>query len=112
MLMTDDERHQILQDLTALGLWSRDDAGDPTIDREAADLLYARIEEILAPGASPVVNGHPGGGDSGARDVHVVTNETHYHLSSGSTFQEAVCQAALALKAFLDQHPECAKSGQ
>lgn len=110
--MTDADRQKIVKDLVRLGLWSQNDAGDPTIDREAADLLYARIEEILAPGAFPVVNGHPGGGDSGARDVHVVTNETHYLLSSGSTFQEAVCQAALALKAFLDQHPECAKSGQ
>jgi len=110
--MIDEERQEILKELARLGLWSQDDVGDPTIDREAADLLHARIDERLAPVAFSVVNGHPGGGDSGARDVHVVTKESHYHLSSGSTFQEAVCQAAMALKAFLDQHPECAKSGQ
>lgn len=110
--MTNDESQEIIKNLTLLGLWTRDDAGDPTIDREAADLLYVRIEKILAPSAFPVVNGHPGGGDSGARDVNFITGKSHYHIASGSTYQEAICRAALALPAFLDQHPECAKPGQ
>lgn len=109
--MTDDERQRILRDLTSLGLWSQDDANDPTIDRKAADLLHARIEEMLAPGVGFGIHGHTGGGDSGARDVNVITGESHYHIASGSTYQEAICRAALALPAFLDQHPECAKPG-
>lgn len=110
--MSDNERREIMLEMARLNLWRPDDPGDPITDKEAADIVFNRLEKMLTPTAKLVATGHPGGADSGYRDITVVCPSSFYHLASGATFQEATYRAALAIPAFLNKHPEYAVTPQ
>jgi hypothetical protein len=109
--MTGEERRQIKARLVEAGFWGEDEPGDPTINVGQSLEVLVRAERAYGVGIllSPGVSGN-------AREISLQTggrasvfcNGAELPLESwGDTFAESACSAALALRAFLKQHPEC-----
>jgi len=112
--MTSEERRQIKTRLIEAGFWGVDEPGDPTINVGQALEVQVRAERACGVGIllSPGVSGKAGeiSLQAGGR-ASVFCNGTELPLESwGDTFAETACSAALALRAFRKQHPECVPS--
>jgi hypothetical protein len=104
--MTTQERSEMKAQLVWLGFWGADEPGNPAVSHHDASTLHQRLEAKLARGVhliSTVVASY-----SSARRVLVMRWDHEYPLVTADNYPEAICQAALALPEFLNDHPEYA----
>jgi hypothetical protein len=107
---------RIREKLIAAGLWDSKDARDPDADTDAAETLLGNLKNWLKPGVSVIIISDPETPPVFRPMIRKVAGTHAIEMSgivagSAGKFKSragAICGAALALPAFLKQHPEFA----
>ena len=98
-----DEERSLKDCLVQCGLWEESE-GDPIADEKSLGLLLDRVQKKFAPGV--LVTFYDSDLGSEGREVRVSLYGHQHTLTAGSNITEAICNAALILPDFLQQHPE------
>jgi hypothetical protein len=106
------DRAEIKAKLIELRFWRANEIGDPTLYREDAQQVRARIQHKLA--NDTFFN--PRFGEMNLVSTKIIRYEVEkrvvYDLAAGEDFQLAICASAIQLPRFLEQHPECAADSE
>ena len=104
--MTIEEKRQLKPQLTEAGLWSADDARDPSTDPGASVVLLETMKKLLANGTylSYTVTLD----SAQMTEVFINCGDRKFLLATDGDLYVAICQAAIELPGFLKQLPEFA----
>lgn len=102
----DTSRHSVRERLIEAGIWTADDARDPSADPAAGVVLLGAMKKLLARGAylsyTVSLDSTP------LTEVFINRESEKFLLATDADLYVAICQAALALPGFLKQLPEFA----
>ena len=104
--MTEQERQEMKTRLIELGFWGTTEIGNPITSNKDARTLFGRLEEALASHINLSRTGFTT--DSPAGKIQIVHDSFIYTFATELIFCDAVCRTAIAMPAFLEEHPECA----
>jgi hypothetical protein len=108
--------------LIRLHIWNAEDPRDPGVDDEASQVVESWIKAQVAPFVQfhiievpemynlpqwyrPLMVWSDGGDTTHIHQEPLPVQEKQEHLDTRS---KAICAAALVIRGFLEQHPECA----
>jgi hypothetical protein len=104
--MNESERQQLRERLIEAQLWNEDDERNPADDAGAGAVLLNSMKKLLAEGVylsyTVSLNTTP------INEVFINHEGRGFQLATDGDLYLTVCKAALALPAFLSEHPECA----